>query len=585
MAVILLSVAASSCAKQGAPTGGPKDTEPPVALSQNPPNRSLNFTAEKVTLTFNEFVQLKDPAKEIFVSPPMRTKPEYKASGKNIIILFKEPLKPDATYTINFGKAIADFTEGNPLTNYEYVFSTGDRLDSLSVSGKVLNAFNLQPEPDLVAMVYMDDNDTIPLDSLPLKVPPKSASRTIKDGSFRINNLPPGEYLLFALQDLNNNFIFDLPNEKIAFLDSLVTLRPPSAPDTAGTITDSLAELLPPLVDTVKIAIDTLIPETPEAIIITESQYTMYLFEEVSTIQRLLGKKLIGENLLTYQFRLPVDSFHISLVNHEPERPDWYLPDISKKRDTLNFWLRAGLPDTLRIRLSYGDTLADTSRFIIAKGQDRPGRRKSEAASSLKISSNAFAGALDLGKEPALFFSSPVASWDTSRMILATNEDTLHPSIFFPDTLLRKAAVIKYNLQPGDIFRIVVLDSAFTDISGNANDSTGFGFKMRKPEEYGLLMMNMMVPEEESSYIIQLMTEKEFIISEKIINNNGMISFGSLRPGKYKLKAIHDKNANGQWDVGEYISGKLPESVAYYPLPIEIRANWELQEEWKLFLP
>ncbi len=578
-----LAILVAGCAKQGAPTGGPKDTEPPVALSQNPPNKTVRFTATKITLTFNEFVQLKDPAKEIFISPPMRIKPEYKASGKNIVIQFKEPLKPDATYTINFGKAIADFTEANPLTNYEYVFATGDKLDSLSVSGKVLNAFNLQPEPDLVAMVFTNDNDTLPIDSLPLKVPPKSASRTLKDGTFRINNLPPGDYLLFALQDLNNNFIFDLPNEKIAFLDSLVSIVPPVKADTNQTA-DSLTAILPvEEYDTVSLP-DSLAPWLPAAGLDLEKQYTLYLFEETSNVQRMLGKKLAGENLITYLFRLPLDSFHISLVDHEPQRPDWYLPEVSKRADTVNLWLRPGLPDTIRVRFFAGDTLADTSRFILAKATDRPGRKKDDAGSPLKIFPNTAAGALDLNKELRLIFSAPIETWDTTRIILTTPQDTLNPTVIFTDTLQR-TGIISYKFQPGDACRIIISDSAFTDISGHANDSTGYAFKIRKPEEYGLLIMNLIFPEEEQDYIIQLMTEKEFILSEQVISGSQLIRFENLRPGKYKLKATRDKNRNGRWDTGRYKTGLLPEAVGYYTLPIDIRANWELQEEWKVVVP
>ncbi|MCU0370899.1 MAG: Ig-like domain-containing protein, partial [Bacteroidales bacterium] len=362
-----------NCARQGSPAGGPKDEVPPEAVSEMPPNRSVYFNSKDVVITFNEFIQLKDPAKEIFISPPMRTKPEFKGIGKKVVIEFSEELKENSTYTFNFGNAIVDYTEANPLVNYEYVFSTGGHLDSLYVPGKVLNAFNLQPEPDIIVMVYLDDNDTIPLDSLPYKVQPKSASKTTKDGNFRINNLPEGEYKLFALQDFNNNYLFDLPNERIAFLDSLVTLSSGEEivvkADTADTVNDTIP-YLPPVDET-----DTVNRTAPSMQLVSEDTYTLYLFEEVDSTQKLLGKKLIGRSLLQYIFRRPADSVRIKPVEFQPERPDWYILEFSKMKDTVNFWLREGLPDTIRVCVSASDSLADTSRYILSRtAPEKPGK-------------------------------------------------------------------------------------------------------------------------------------------------------------------------------------------------------------------
>ncbi len=243
------------------------------------------------------------------------------------------------------------------------------------------------PKLKLLQWLYSDDNDTIAFDSLPLKVPPKYASKTTKDGSFSINNLSQGQYKLVALQDLNNNYIFDLPNERFAFLDSMVT---PKLPEPLIEANDS-------------VGFDTII--SPSLQIVKEATYTLRLFEELDSTQRLLSKKLIGSNLLQYIFRMPVDSLNISLVNFQPERPDWYIPEFNKTKDTLNFWLRPGLPDTLRVRLSAGDSIADTTRFYPRKpGPDRPGKRKEATKKTLEFSSSVFAGSLDLNTKLYLLF-------------------------------------------------------------------------------------------------------------------------------------------------------------------------------------
>jgi uncharacterized protein (DUF2141 family) len=552
------------CARPGSPSGGPKDVTPPEVRATVPPNRSVSFNAKKISISFDEFIQLKDPAKEIFISPPMRIRPEFKTNGKNITVEFKEELKSNSTYTINFGNSIIDFTESNALPNFEYVFSTGDNIDSLSISGKVINAFNDKPEAEIIAMVYIDENDTIPLDSLPLKMPPRSASRTIKDGSFSINNLAQGKYKLVALQDLNNNYIFDLPNERFAFLDSLVTILPPGL--TIDTV-DSTYN-------------DTIAPTAFQ--IIPKVSFTLHLFEETDPTQRLLSKKLVSSSLLQYIFRMPVDSVDISLLNNQPVRPDWYIPEFSKMKDTLNFWLRSGLPDTIEVRLCAGDSLVDTTRFFPGRTtQDRPGKRKEAVKEALKIYSNTFAGSLDLGKNFSLFFASPIQYFDPGKLTLFTLADTLVPMFSFSDSLQRKGE-LSYKWLEKEAYKLLIEDSAFCDLSGLCNDSTTIVFKVRALEDYGNLLMDITLPGKSGQYLLQLLDEKEIIIQEKILASSGICRFEYLKPGNYKLKAIFDANSNGKWDTGKYKKNLLPERVVYYTLPLSIRANWDLQEEWKL---
>lgn len=551
-----------NCAKQGSPTGGPKDVDPPVAVQEIPPQKTVHFNETRITIIFNEFIQLKDQAKEIFISPPMKTKPEYKVQGKKLLVEFQEELKPDATYTINFGKAIVDFTEANPLVNYEYVFSTGDKIDSLYVPGIILDAFTHKPVEGVLAMVYMDDNDTIPLDSLPYKIPPKSASRTTKDGTFSINNLPPGQFLLFALEDMNNNFIFDLPNERIAFLDSLVTLTAPP-PDTTEVIYDS-ADIEAPVIKYV-------MPD-----------YTLYLFEQADSMQKFLGKKAFGKNLIQYYYRMPVDSFSFTPVSFQPERPDWYFTECSKNRDTIGFWLRPGIPDTIRVRMAAGDSLVDTSRFILTDMlQEKTGRRKEAKPAGIVILTELTGGTLDLNRNFALKFPIPVVSCDSSKLILNTPVDTIIPAFSFTDSLRRKLE-INYKWMPGEIYSLAVDDSAFCDLGNNYNDSLVFRFKVRTPEDYGTLIINLQVPGSTEQFICQLLTDKEFFIREKAISQSGMIRFEYLIPSGYLLKVIYDTNKNGRWDPGNYSRKQMPEKVEYFSTPVSIRANWELQEDWKL---
>jgi uncharacterized protein (DUF2141 family) len=560
------------CAKQGTPTGGPKDETPPEVVSEIPPNKTIFFNSPKVVIAFNEFITLKDASKEIFVSPPMRTKPEYKVQGKKVIIEFQEELKENATYTINFGNSIVDFTEGNPVVNFEYVFSTGDHLDSLSIPGQVVNAMDLKPETGIIVMVYQDENDTIPLDSLPMMVPPKSASRTTKDGSFRINNLAPGLYKIFALEDLNNNYIFDLPNERIAFLDTLVKLEPPVLPEITA---DSTAAS-----DTLAVA-DTTMPglsiELPE-----EIGYQLYLFAETDTVQKLLGKKQIGHNLLQYVFKQPLDSIHIKPYEFDPGRDDWFIEEFGALKDTVNFWLKPGLPDTIRVIVSAGDSLVDTSRYILSRGTQEVRVKKKEVSSgNLRIIPGSISGAFDLNKPYTFSFLLPVEDYVPGRIHLFTSTDTLLVPFSFSDTL-KRTGVVDYNWMQGEYYEMIVEDSVFRDISGAYNDSTVFKFKVRSQEDYGVLLINILSEKRQGQFIVQLMSDKEVVLKESVISAPEIVKFIDLLPNKYKLKVIHDNNSNGKWDTGNYSEKLLPENVEFYPEELNIRANWDLQEDWQL---
>jgi len=558
----------AQCARQGSPSGGPKDELPPSVLEEEPINRTVYFNYNKVTVTFSEFVSLKDPAKEIFISPPMRTKPEYKVAGKKVIIEFQEELKENSTYTINFGNAIVDFTEGNPLVNYEYVFSTGDHIDSLSIPGIVLNAFNHKPEPGIVVMVYQNDNDTIPLDSLPLAVPPRSASKSTKEGNFSINNLAAGQYMLFALEDQNNNYIYDMPNERIAFLDSLVTLK--------------AAEILIDSIPADSLAADS-IQNTSKVLKTTSDQgYTLYLFQEQNYRQKILSKKMIGRNLLQYIFQNPADSLVIQPVWFNPGRDDWFIPEYGVMRDTVNIWLKPGLPDTIRVWVQAADSVSDSSKFSrTGISQDVKSRRKEITTGDLKIYSNIMAGAFDLNRDLILSFAVPLEDYDLSRIHLFTLTDSIIPEIVFPDSLKRKA-VVNHKWLPGEIYEVLVEDSVFCDLGNAFNDSTSIRFKVRMVEDYGVLLLNVMETNLHGQLIIQLMNDKEVIIREITTDKPGTLSFEYLMPGVYKVKAIFDHNSNGKWDTGKYNEHSQPEKVDYFPIPLNIRGNWDQQEEWDL---
>jgi hypothetical protein len=277
---------------------------------------------------------------------------------------------------------------------------------------------------------------------------------------------------------------------------------------------------------------------------------------------------------------MPADSFQVSLLNTIPPQPDWYKPEISRTRDTIDLWLMPGLPDTIYVRITEGDSLTDTTRFYLSQIL-RTVRQKKVEENYMTFTTSTRAGALDLNKQLIFYFPDPVMTIDTSRILLKSESDSISPSIEFTDSIQRKA-IVKYSFKAGEACKVILDDSAFSDFSGRVNDSTIVGFRVRKLEDYGILMVKINTPPGDGHYIIQLLDMKEKVLGEQFIDQTTTVKFAYLMPGKYKLKAVHDMNRNGMWDPGRYEIKLLPEKVLYYPDEIEIRANWDLQEDWDL---
>jgi hypothetical protein len=368
LSAVVLAFIIHSCAREMAPSGGKKDKTPPEIVQAIPPNGSPDFTGNKFELKFNEFVVLDKINEQLLISPPVKENPEFRLKGKSLIVKFKDELKPNTTYSVYFGDALVDLTEGNPIHSFTYLFSTGDHVDSLSMAGKVINAFDLQPADGVMVMLYRDDNDTIPFDSLPMQVPPYYLSKTDKSGSFRFSGLADDSYLVFALKDLNNNYIYDQPTEEIAFLDSLVHPAYVAPPKIDTTVLNDSTDV--EINSVIKVISDSLLLDTIQKGEIIKP-LKLFLFEQHDTVQRLMEAKLIGLNTIRFIFSNPAGDVSINAVNY-PQRSMWHLTKWSADKDTLWWFLHEPdvTVDTLDILLmNRGDTLENV--FIPTKLRDK----------------------------------------------------------------------------------------------------------------------------------------------------------------------------------------------------------------------
>lgn len=548
----------TNCANIVSPKGGPKDTTPPEITKCIPENYSSNFNEKKISIYFNEFVQLKDLKSQMIISPPFKEDPEVKLRGKALIIKSDEDLKENTTYTFYFGNSISDITEANSVRNFQYVFSTGTIVDSLTITGKILNSFTLEPEKDVYVMLYTNNEDSIPYKEIPYYV-----TKTNEQGNFYLKNLKNTPFKLFVLQDNNSNYLYDLPNEKIAFADSLIFPEQYIAP----VIPDSLVN------DTAYVDSLTLNNINKENI--------FYLFEEIDSTQRLVDASLIKKGKLKFIFKFPTKNVNIRPLNFAyPE--DWKIDEFNTSKDTLICWYNNIEKDTLLLEVSDNKIVIDTSELYIQKTFMSEKEGEVQKKEKLLIKSNAERG-FDYFKTLQLLFSNPLKRYNFSETLLIENEeDTIVPKCSFVDSLKRRVNV-NYIWKQNSSYKIIIPDSLFYDIFDFSNDTTIFDFRTKSIEDYGVFIINIEIKNPGKKYIIQLLEENgERVLKEILISNSTTLKFDNLNPGKYKIKAIEDKNNNSKWDTGNYLKKIQPEKVYYFDKEINIRANWDVEEDWKL---
>ncbi len=548
----ILAAITFSCANPLSPTGGPKDTTRPVVEEAVPLNFSTEFSGHNIQLDFNEYVQLNNPNEQIIISPPFKETPEYKLRGKTLVIKFNEIFKETTTYSIYFGDAVSDITENNPLDNFKYVFSTGITIDSMILRGQVVDAFDVAPAEGVWVMLYIEDIDSIPYLDRPYYI-----SKSDKEGFFEFQNLKNLPYKIFALRDANSNYLYDLPNEWIAFSDSLIN------PVYSVHLNDSTPG-------------DSLIAIIPESI-------RLHLFEEIDSIQRLIEYSLVKANHINFIFRFPTNDPQVVPIDHFlPET--WMAKEFTSEKDTMMVWIMEPVPDTLTLEIKDNGLVLDTVE-VVTKPHEQRRRRASRSAKdeTIKLASAVVKSKLHVPFKPIILTSPyPIQSYNFSGVILIEEVDTLLPEVTF-DCKLQRRIVIDHKWREDMNYQLIIPDSSLTDILGNHNDSIVVSFKTKSYSDYGQLILDLIITEELAhQIIIQLLNENDMVINEVLISVGMPISYNNLLPGKYKIKVIFDRNNNGRWDTGNYIEKKQPENVLFFNKLIEIRPNWVSEESMKI---
>ena len=599
---LLALLLTAACASIGNPDGGRFDETPPRVVGSSPADGAVNVSKRKVQILFDEYIKLEKASEKVVISPPQIEPANVRADGKRVKVDFYDSLRANTTYTIDFSDAIEDNNEGNPMGQYTFSFSTGDVIDTMQVSGRVLNAADLEPIKGIMVGLYPADstwNDTLFRTRPFLRV-----SRTNGEGRFTIKGVKDGAYRVRALEDKDGDFVFSQKNERVAF-------------DTMVYVTGSFPD----------VRMDTVWRDSLWYDSIRVVPYTHYTPDDVLLLafledeqERHLLKTVYPEpTSFTFYFTAPSDSTpRIKGLNFD-ER--CLVADASLKNDTVTFWVTDTAlihrQDTLSMILSYmetdtlgqlvvtNDTLdlspkttyakiaAERSKQIEAWEKDRE-RRQKKAKKPLPYEENPYertwleagfkpSGSLAPNQNVRYLAKEPILEVDTTKIHFYVKKDTdwlPAPFLFMPEERSAKSYMLYAEWEPGQKYRFVMDTAAVVSVLEHESKSVRQEFHVRAVEEYGSIFIHVISPD--TGVVVQLLSKNDKVEAQQRTDKDGNADFFFMKPGEYYMRCYVDANGNGQWDTGDYASGLQPERVYYFGKPLPLKAQWDLRQDWDI---
>ena len=513
----------AACARVGSPTGGEQDKTPPKVVKTIPPNESVNFTGNRIRIFFDEFVTLRDIRKQLIISPPLAYFPEITPSGnasKYINIKILDTLRPNTTYTFNFGKSIQDNNEGNPLSFYTYTFSTGNTIDSLTLKGSIKDALRPKAENFVNVMLYeMGEkySDSVVYKQRPIYVVNTLDSLT----TFELSHLKAGKYMLVGMKDKDNNYLFDPKTDKIGFHPTPITIP-------------------------------------------TDSSYTLSLFKEVPQTQASRPFQS-GEQRISIGYQGEKDSIQVTPLPPFPANWKWVI-EKEPTKDTLWLWYHPKVEDSLKLIVK--SNRADTTKVNLRK-------MKSE---KWKITPE-FKGISPTEEEIVLSSNTPIRAFNKEAIKLMVAKDSTEVGFEPIFTTNTSQITLKVKVKEGEKYLFKAFN-AFENFFGQKSDTLQESFSAKKAEDFGSLKLtfrdNISLP-----FIIELTDKdaKKVLYEQYVEQTSPTYNFPFVKAGNYRLRVIEDRNRNRKWDTGNFLGRLLPEPVHYFAKEIELRANWEVEQE------
>lgn len=519
----ILLLAFWQCARRGTPSGGPKDVDPPVLLKAEPKNLSTNFNSKTIRLYFDEYIKLKDIQNQLIISPPLNYIPDIKPLGgpsKFIEITLKDTLLKNTTYTFNFGQSIIDHNEGNINSFLSYVFSTGNYIDSLALTGVVTDALNRNADASISVMLY--EIDSIYNDSTIYKYPPNYLANTGDSlPIFELKNLKAGKYKIFALKDEGRDYVFNQRADKIGFLEDTITLPSDSLP-------------------------------------------LLNLFKEIPDY-RASVPSYVAKNRIIFGYTGNGDSITIRSLS---QLPDSVRTLIKKERnkDSLNFWLTPTNIDSIVFKVTH-EPFKVVDTFIV--------KTRKLPLDTLRLTPS-HNGKINFEDRFYMEANTPLVKIDTAN-IQILDKDSLKIGFKTRLEATDNLAYIDFDLLEENRYDLTFLPGAFEDFFGMQNDTININLATTKYTDFG--NMNLTISGDvRYPIIVQLIDDNEKIIRQQVGDKPEIFVFKNLEPNKYGIRVIFDENQNGKWDTGSYLKKIQPERISYFPDIIDIRANWEMEQ-------
>lgn len=569
--IFILASQFFSCANRGkGPQGGPKDTIPPRALKTTPLHNTTNFQKNKIEIEFDENVVVKEVANNVVISPPQTKNPTIRAVAKKVVAELNDTLEENTTYTINFGNAIQDNNEGNILKDYVFSFSTGDYIDTLRMSGMVLNAENLNPMKGVFVGIHDNLNDSA-FTSLAFR----RISKSNDEGNFTIHNIKEGEYRIFALNDVNKDYKHNI-GEGLAFLDKSFKPEVTSSVRLDTLWSDSLT-------------VDTIIRR--ETLTYKPIDIILKYFKDPNKRQFLVKSERADINQISLVFNAPNQELpKISFLDNNNGVDKKFVLQHNENKDSLIYWLTDTTlikKDTIRFELNYqrSDSLMnlenriDTIRTIIKKETRKQTEQRLEKDQHISMSNN-FSNRFDIYKDMVLSFVEPIREFDLEKIHVSQYVDTLLKEKDFTIQKLDSVGLkfkLNFPIEPEGKYQLVIDSAAFVNQYNRVNKSHKSELTVRSLEEYATLTVKL--AHFDSLAVFQVVDSKDVVVKTvKAKSNPTQIEY--IEPGDYYLRMFIDTNKNGKWDGGNFKKKTAPEEVFYYSKELNLIANWEFEELW-----
>lgn len=517
---LLLIASTWQCASIQRPTGGPKDSIPPGIVEEHPKNLTRNFNEEEITISFDEFIKLANEYQEITMSPEMPSRPEFKIRRRNLVITLPDSLEENTTYTINFGKAIQDVNESNELVNYMYVFSTGDIIDSLSISGNVRSALTQESKEGITVMLIPTNQD-----SIFGKSRPNIFTQTDTAGNYKLNYLRENTYRIYALDEENNDRIYNAPSEHIGFLIDSIHL------------------------DTVLTNVD------------------LETFRQIPDDFRNLNRTIESNGRINFVFNRPLSNGNIEILQPSELEADKII-EFVPTLDSATMWVTTLDFDSLKVRFISDSQVRDTVSMRR--------NRNDKYDRNFIILNNLERNRVNRINHLVLKAGSPIKSIDRNNLIL--REDSIPRTNYqlITDTSATRQYILRYNWRPNRNYELEVKEGAFQGHFGDINQPVTYNFTLDDSDNHGDILLLVEVPDTSKQYILELINDKKDHVYQRVVfSTNQEIPFNKLRAGKYTVRIIYDENKNGKWDPGHVKQKRQSERIWYTNREFIIRPNWE----------